>query len=226
MISNTIFLNPLWHTYHTPLSLIHWITPLWFGLTQILQGLGYVKYTSAFRRWNGLIIVFDLIDLIFYDFVFLNLICLGIAISSTYDSALLSIVDNDKYLKATDFSTLVCMNDQIISSITQCPASITPASLIAPSKSLNYLVSIFTKSFRQSLNKNILYWTFWLLGCFCRLPARYCFYHGKNRIFFSRKLRFPEKFLRQYCTTVACIYEYYTDWCGYVQHTCKHNNRP
>ncbi|XP_065930762.1 collagen alpha-3(VI) chain isoform X1 [Magallana gigas] len=66
-----------------------------------------------------------------------NIFIIGIAISSTYDSALLNIVDNDKYLKATDFSTLVCMNDQIISSITQCPASITPASLITPSCQLD-----------------------------------------------------------------------------------------
>lgn len=59
---------------------------------------------------------------------------LGVNISSSDDSEFLDTVDDDKYLKAVNFSVLQCINDVVVPNITQCPDSVTPASLVSPSK--------------------------------------------------------------------------------------------
>nr|XP_034303093.1 collagen alpha-3(VI) chain isoform X2 [Crassostrea gigas] len=66
-----------------------------------------------------------------------NLFIVGVNISSSDDSEFLDTVDDDKYLKAVNFSVLQCINDVVVPNITQCPDSVTPASLVSPSCQLD-----------------------------------------------------------------------------------------
>ena len=54
--------------------------------------------------------------------------------SSSADAEYLAAVDDDKYLKGVNFSVLQCINDVVVPNITQCPESITPTTLVSPSR--------------------------------------------------------------------------------------------
>ena len=54
--------------------------------------------------------------------------------SSSADAEYLAAVDDNKYLKSVNFSVLQCINDVVVPNITQCPESITPTTLVSPSR--------------------------------------------------------------------------------------------
>uniref|UniRef100_A0A8W8KLL6 Uncharacterized protein n=1 Tax=Magallana gigas TaxID=29159 RepID=A0A8W8KLL6_MAGGI len=74
-----------------------------------------------------------------------NLFIVGVNISSSDVPEFLDTVDDDKYLKAVNFSVLQCINDVVVPNITQCPDSVTPASLVSPSCQLD-IVFIMEKT--------------------------------------------------------------------------------
>lgn len=88
-------------------------------------------------------VIFELCDHPFFKSIYLpkathnKCVISGVNISTSQDSDFLDTVDGDKFLKAENFSVLQCINDVVVPNITQCLDSVTPTTLVTPSRSLN-----------------------------------------------------------------------------------------
>nr|XP_034303094.1 collagen alpha-3(VI) chain-like [Crassostrea gigas] len=84
-----------------------------------------------------------------------DLFIVGVNISTSQDSAILDMVDGDKFLKAENFSVLQCINDVVVPNITQCLDSVTPTSLVTPSCQLDIVFIMETSE--SSSNENYVF---------------------------------------------------------------------